>query len=125
MHLGRLRAKPKCERICTQGDYTRRLETETQNGAYAGTMPLAVRFREIGTGISEPSERVPSFPFATQGGKQASSYFRQCLLSIPTRFLQLEVILGFLVGTFLIPEVGWVRHFHDDPRPRGASLAFA
>ena len=31
----------------------------------------------IGTGISEASKRVPIFPFATQGGKQASSYFRQ------------------------------------------------
>ena len=34
-------------------------------------------FRGIGTGISEASKRVPIFPFATQGGKQASSYFRQ------------------------------------------------
>ena len=88
-------------------------------------MPHAVRFREIGTGISEPGKRVPIFPFATQGGKQASSYFRQCLLSIPTWFVQLEVILGFLVGTFLILDVGWVRRFHDDPRPRGASLVLA
>ena len=32
---------------------------------------------EIGTGISEASKRVPIFPFATQGGKQVSSYFRQ------------------------------------------------
>jgi len=36
-----------------------------------------VRNREIGTGISEASKRVSIFPFATQGGKQASSYFRQ------------------------------------------------
>ena len=33
--------------------------------------------REIGTGISEASKRVPIFSFDTQGGKQASSYFRQ------------------------------------------------
>ena len=33
--------------------------------------------REIGTGISEASKKVPIFPFDTQGGKQASSYFRQ------------------------------------------------
>ena len=32
---------------------------------------LAVRLRGIGTGISEASKRVPIFPFATQGGKQA------------------------------------------------------
>ena len=36
-----------------------------------------VRLRGIGTGISEASKRVPIFPFAIQGGKQASSYFRQ------------------------------------------------
>ena len=29
----------------------------------------------MGTGISEASKRVPIFSFATQGGKQASSYF--------------------------------------------------
>ena len=29
------------------------------------------------TGISEASKRVPIFSFATQGGKQMSSYFRQ------------------------------------------------
>ena len=37
--------------------------------------------REIGTGISEASKRVPIFPFDTQGGKQASSYFRQIVRS--------------------------------------------
>jgi hypothetical protein len=36
-----------------------------------------VRFGGIGTGISEASKRVPIFSFATQGGKQVSSYFRQ------------------------------------------------
>ena len=36
-----------------------------------------VHFREIGTGIFEASKRVPIFPFATQGGKEANSYFRQ------------------------------------------------
>ena len=34
---------------------------------------VTVRFRGIGTGISEPSKRVPIFLFTTQGGKQASS----------------------------------------------------
>ena len=38
---------------------------------------ITVRLREIGTGISEASTRVPIFPFATQGGKQAGSYFRE------------------------------------------------
>jgi hypothetical protein len=36
-----------------------------------------VRHRRIGTGISEASRRVPVFSFAAQGGKRASSYFRQ------------------------------------------------
>ena len=38
---------------------------------------LTVRHRGIGTGISEASKRVPILPFATQRGKQESSYFRQ------------------------------------------------
>ena len=33
-----------------------------------------VTHRGIGTSISEASKRVPIFSFATQGGKQASSY---------------------------------------------------
>ena len=40
-------------------------------------MPAAVRHGGMGTGISEASKRVPIFSFATQGGKQVSSYFRQ------------------------------------------------
>ena len=36
-----------------------------------------VRFRGMGTSISEASKRVPIFSFATQGGKQESSHFRQ------------------------------------------------
>ena len=36
-----------------------------------------VRHRGMGTGISEASKRVPIFSFATQGGKQVSSHFRQ------------------------------------------------
>ena len=36
-----------------------------------------VQLRGIGTGISEASKRVPILPFATQRGKQESSYFRQ------------------------------------------------
>ena len=36
-----------------------------------------VRLGGMGTGISEASKRVPIFSFATQGGKQVSSHFRQ------------------------------------------------
>ena len=46
-------------------------------GSYSATSYCTARLRGIGTGISEASKRVPIFPFATQGGKQASSYFRQ------------------------------------------------
>ena len=38
---------------------------------------ITVRFRGMGTGISEASKRVLTFSFTTQGGKQVSSYFRQ------------------------------------------------
>ena len=38
---------------------------------------FTVRHRGMGTGISEASKRVSIFSFATQGGKQVSSYFRQ------------------------------------------------
>ena len=41
----------------------------------AGCSWIPVRHRGMGTGISEASKRVPIFSFATQGGKQASSYF--------------------------------------------------
>ena len=44
---------------------------------FAPSCVYTARLREIGTGISEASKRVPIFPFDTQGGKQASSYFRQ------------------------------------------------
>ena len=51
--------------------------------AYTGTAYYAwvptsatVRLRGMGTGISEASKRVTIFPFATQGGKQVSSYFQ-------------------------------------------------
>jgi len=47
---------------------------------YAGaliTPHLTVRLREMETGISEASKRVPIVSFATQGGKQVSSHFRQ------------------------------------------------
>jgi hypothetical protein len=36
---------------------------------------LTAAFREIGTGISEASKRVPIFLHDVRGGKQASSYF--------------------------------------------------
>ena len=47
-----------------------------------GRRPLSLEFDKvrlggIGTGISEASKRVPIFSFATQAGKQVSSYFRQ------------------------------------------------
>jgi hypothetical protein len=38
-----------------------------------------IRLRGMGTGVSEASKRVPIFSFATQGGKQVSSYFGQDL----------------------------------------------
>jgi len=41
-----------------------------------------VRHRGMGTGISEASKRVPIFSFATQGGKQVSSHFRQRTLKL-------------------------------------------
>ena len=44
---------------------------------FAPSCVYTARLREIGTGISEASKRAPIFPFDTQGGKQASSYFRQ------------------------------------------------
>ena len=40
-----------------------------------GSKGPTVRHRGMGTGISEATKRVPIFSFATQGGKQASSYF--------------------------------------------------
>ena len=39
------------------------------------SVAATVRHRGMGTGISEASKRVPIFSFATQGGKQVSSYF--------------------------------------------------
>ena len=41
------------------------------------SLPGTVRRREMKTGISEASEKVSIFSFATQGGKQVSFYFRQ------------------------------------------------
>ena len=46
-------------------------------GLLAATAGTTVRHRGMGTGISEASKRVPIFSFATQGGKQVSSHFRQ------------------------------------------------
>ena len=42
---------------------------------FCSRIGVTVRHRGMGTGISEASKRVPSFSFATKGGKQASSYF--------------------------------------------------
>jgi hypothetical protein len=47
------------------------------DAAYPELDGAIVRHGGIGTGISEASKRVPIFSFATHGGKQASSYFRQ------------------------------------------------
>ena len=52
-----------------------KVEVERDQGKTGQT--TTVGNREIGTGISEASKRVPIFPFDTQGGKRASSYFRQ------------------------------------------------
>ena len=54
---------------CTSKNF----ETDGKFLRFAGT----VRLRGMGTGISEASKRVPIFSFATQGGKQVSSHFRQ------------------------------------------------
>ena len=40
-------------------------------------LDATVRHRGMGTDISEASKRVPILPFATQRGKQESSYFGQ------------------------------------------------
>jgi len=56
-----------------------------------GCIRSTVRLREleimIGTSISEASKRVPIFPFATQGGKHTSSYFRQSTEELGPRAL--------------------------------------
>ena len=49
--------------------------SKTSNSRDGSGTANTVRHRGMGTGISEASKRVPIFPFATQGGKQASSYF--------------------------------------------------
>ena len=46
-------------------------------GAPGPSVLATARHRGIGTGISAASKRVPIFSFATQGGKQVSSNFRQ------------------------------------------------
>ena len=46
-------------------------------GAEGRSSRGTVRFRGIGTGLSEASKTVPILSFATQRGKQESSYFRQ------------------------------------------------
>ena len=57
--------------------YHRNLPLETNLETRLGMRGDTVRFRGMGTGISEPSKRVPILSFATQGGKQVSSHFRQ------------------------------------------------
>ena len=55
-------------------------QTEIKENYSASSSPPViskVRFSGMGTGISEASKRVPIFSFATQGGKQVSSHFRQ------------------------------------------------
>ena len=45
--------------------------------SFSNGIQYTVRSRGMGTDVSEASKRVPIFSFATQGGKQVSSYFRQ------------------------------------------------
>ena len=53
----------------------------------------------MGTGISEASKRVPSFSFATQGGKQVSSYFwqRNWVQARETQIRSLQADLSLIV----------------------------
>ena len=64
---------PQPDQLCSSIVLVEQLERRLGLGVYGGT----VRNREIGTGISEASKRVPIVPFDTQGGKPASPYFRQ------------------------------------------------
>ena len=48
-----------------------------QFGGPAESAGSTVLHGGMGTGISEASKRVPISSFATQGGKQVSSHFRQ------------------------------------------------
>ena len=58
-------------------DRSSRLVQSDQAPLKSGPRNDTVRHRGMGTGISEASKRVPIFPFATQGGKHVSTYFRQ------------------------------------------------
>ena len=49
----------------------------TYNASLRAVHIHTVRFRGMGTGISEASKRVPIFSFATPGGKQVSSHFSE------------------------------------------------
>jgi len=58
----------------------------SSNPARNGAVQIpTVRLGGIGTGISQASKRGPIFSFATQGGKQASSYFVRGTGSKPAR----------------------------------------
>ena len=52
-----------------------------------------VAFREIGTGISEASKRVPIFLHDVRGGKQVSSYFGQELRQVGLNRLRFGSLL--------------------------------
>ena len=67
---------------------------------------FTLRHRGIGTGISEASKRVPIFPFATHGGKQASSYLRQSNW-VQAQAEHLPELLGDMTETsfFLSPNL--------------------
>ena len=65
------------EEYMNMNRYTRSMHTIIQVHIRHAHAHVTVCNREIGTGISEASKRVSIFPFDTQGGKQASSYFRQ------------------------------------------------
>ena len=65
VHLDRFSSSTKC------------MSSNPNSRKRTDKVGTVVAFREIGTGISEANKRIPIFPFATEGGKQASSYFRQ------------------------------------------------
>jgi hypothetical protein len=74
---GFLRIRSCAEILCTEQGRTDLFCLVFQNNKTIFIQGPTEGNREIGTGISEASKRVPIFPGDTQGGKQASSYFRQ------------------------------------------------
>jgi hypothetical protein len=64
-----------------------------QNVMLSHHMMSTVRLIGVGTGTPESSKRVPIFPFASQGGKQESSFFRQ-RNSVQAREAQIRLPAG-------------------------------